>query len=301
MFQLHRAIIRSLPKNRSISDSFVQLGSQTFTMLNYCCLQCTVRLKLLELKWISVCCNKIKYYVITKYHTYINTVRSVGDIMTYYTTERIFSRQTFLENLAENWAPCSYIETCSQNWKKKRLLAASCMSVCPHGTIRLPLDGLSSNLIFQYFSKICRENSRFIKIGPDYRIFYITTNILFLSHLDHFFSKGEIFREKLVEKIKTNILHSIIFLGGGGGGNNRTVYEIIWENIVGRGRPQLATRRMRTACWITKAIHTLSDYATLTALPLQQWLQVRVSMVYIIRTMPASFSIPINCRICVTG
>ena len=35
---------------------------------------------------------------------------------------------------------------------------------------------------------------------------------------------------------------------------------------------------MRIACWITKATHTLSDYATLTAFPLQQWLQVRGSM-----------------------
>ena len=32
------------------------------------------------------------------------------------------------------------------------------MSVCPHGTTRLPLDGLSRNLIFQYFLKTCRED-----------------------------------------------------------------------------------------------------------------------------------------------
>jgi hypothetical protein len=38
------------------------------------------------------------------------------------------------------------------------------MSVCPHGTFRLPLDGFSSNLIFEYFPKICRENLRFIEI-----------------------------------------------------------------------------------------------------------------------------------------
>jgi len=34
----------------------------------------------------------------------------------------------------------------------------------PHGTTRLQLDGFSLNLIFQYFSKICRENQSFIKI-----------------------------------------------------------------------------------------------------------------------------------------
>jgi hypothetical protein len=37
------------------------------------------------------------------------------------------------------------------------------MSVRTQGT-RLPLDGFSRNLIFEDFSKICRVNSRFIKI-----------------------------------------------------------------------------------------------------------------------------------------
>jgi len=39
------------------------------------------------------------------------------------------------------------------------------MSVCPHGTSQLPMDGFSCNLIFVEFSKICHENSSFIKIG----------------------------------------------------------------------------------------------------------------------------------------
>jgi hypothetical protein len=42
----------------------------------------------------------------------------------------------------------------------------ACLSVCPsflpHGTTRLPLDGFALNLIFDYFWKICRENSRLI-------------------------------------------------------------------------------------------------------------------------------------------
>jgi len=36
-------------------------------------------------------------------------------------------------------------------------------SVCPHETTRLPLDGFSRNLIFEYFSKILLENSSFMK------------------------------------------------------------------------------------------------------------------------------------------
>ena len=38
-----------------------------------------------------------------------------------------------------------------------------CLSVRPHGTTQLPLDGFLWNLTFEYFSKICRENSNLIK------------------------------------------------------------------------------------------------------------------------------------------
>jgi len=37
---------------------------------------------------------------------------------------------------------------------------------------------------------------------------------------------------------------------------NRAVYEIMWKNIVERGRPQMTIWRMRISCWITKATHT---------------------------------------------
>ena len=42
-----------------------------------------------------------------------------------------------------------------------------CPSVRPHGTTQLLLEGFSLYLIFQDFSKICRENSSFIKIGQE--------------------------------------------------------------------------------------------------------------------------------------
>jgi hypothetical protein len=37
-------------------------------------------------------------------------------------------------------------------------------------------------------------------------------------------------------------------------------------------------RRMLIACWITKATNTHSQYVILIAIPLQQWLQERASM-----------------------
>ena len=39
----------------------------------------------------------------------------------------------------------------------------ACVCVCPHGITRLPLDEFSWNLIFENFSKICRENLSFVK------------------------------------------------------------------------------------------------------------------------------------------
>jgi hypothetical protein len=37
-------------------------------------------------------------------------------------------------------------------------------------------------------------------------------------------------------------------------------------------------RRMRYACWVTKATDIHSEYEILTALPLQQWLRERATM-----------------------
>jgi len=41
------------------------------------------------------------------------------------------------------------------------------LSIRPHGTTRLPLTGFSWNLIYEDFSKTCRETSSFIKTGQE--------------------------------------------------------------------------------------------------------------------------------------
>ena len=61
---------------------------------------------------------------------------------------------------------------------------------------------------------------------------------------------------------------------------NRGVYEITWKKY---GTARQATRdntiwRMRIACWIPKATNTHSQYVTLIAFPLQQWLHERASL-----------------------
>jgi len=59
---------------------------------------------------------------------------------------------------------------------------------------------------------------------------------------------------------------------------NRAVYEIIWENVVGPGRPQMAIRRMRIACWMHKATNTQSEYVILIAFHCNRWFRGRTSV-----------------------
>jgi len=75
-------------------------------------------------------------------------------------------------------------------------------SVRPHGTNRLLLNGFSWNLIFEYFSKTCRENSNLIRITCTLHEDHCT----FLSNLAHFILEWEMFRTKVTKKIKTHIL-----------------------------------------------------------------------------------------------
>jgi hypothetical protein len=44
-------------------------------------------------------------------------------------------------------------------------------------------------------------------------------------------------------------------------------------------RTQTTTWRMLIACWIPKATNTHSEYVTLIAFPLQQWLHERASVI----------------------
>jgi hypothetical protein len=64
------------------------------------------------------------------------------------------------------------------------------------------------------------------------------TDVRFLSYLAHFFLELEIFQTKVVEKIKTHVSCSVRSF------EHRAVYEVIWENIVERGRPQITAWRM---------------------------------------------------------
>jgi hypothetical protein len=60
---------------------------------------------------------------------------------------------------------------------------------------------------------------------------------------------------------------------------NRAIHQIMWKNIVERGRPKITIWRVRFACFVPKATntntqtHAHSEYVIHIAFPLQQWLQ----------------------------
>jgi hypothetical protein len=82
------------------------------------------------------------------------------------------------------------------------------------------------------------------------------------------------FQTKVVDKIKIHILYSIHFF--------RKSCRL-WDNVKKYGRASQATdgsiiRRMLFACRITKATDTHSEYVVLVALPQQQWVRERSSI-----------------------
>ena len=92
-----------------------------------------------------------------------------------------------------------------------RLCLPVCSSVRPHGTTRLPPEEFPWNLIFEYFSKICRENSIFITTWQEKRVLYMKFKIYFWSYLAAFFWEWKMYQAKVVEKIKRHFTFNNFF------------------------------------------------------------------------------------------
>jgi hypothetical protein len=88
------------------------------------------------------------------------------------------------------------------------------------------------------------------------------------------------FHTKVVEEIKTHITFTNLFF------ENCAVYEILWKNIVGRGRPQMTIWRMRIGCWITKAIQTFTMRNAYCFSTAKVFARTRLNVMFI-RTLPA--------------
>jgi len=85
------------------------------------------------------------------------------------------------------------------------LVMSVLLSVCPHGKTGLPMDGFSLNLIFKYFSNICRENTSLLKSGKN-RGYVTFRPINIFDHISLGSSYNDIcFRQKLQRKSKHTI------------------------------------------------------------------------------------------------
>jgi hypothetical protein len=84
-----------------------------------------------------------------------------------------------------------------------------CPPVHPHGTNRLSLEEFSWNFIFEFSSKICRQNSSSIKVFQEKLGLNMKTDIRFWSYLAHCFLEWKIFRTKIIWKIKKHVLYSV--------------------------------------------------------------------------------------------
>ena len=82
--------------------------------------------------------------------------------------------------------------------------------------------------------------------------------------------------DKTCSENQNTILFATIFSA------NLAVYEIMLKNMVKPDRPQITTRRMRFACWITKGANTHSEYVKLTAFPWEHRLCENASIIIII-------------------
>jgi len=58
------------------------------------------------------------------------------------------------------------------------------------------------------------------------------------------------------------------------------------KNTLEPGRQQMTIWSMRIACWIPKTENKPSEYVTLIAFPLQQWLRERPSFLRYSTTLP---------------
>jgi len=127
------------------------------------------------------------------------------------------------------------------------VLLPACLSIPPHWTTRLALDGFSLNMIFlRIFWKICLDNSSLSKIWREEGVLYVKTRSLLLRNKKYF-------RQKMQGKSKH--ISVAVFL--------RKSCRL-WDNVEKYGRAGQATddntiRRMRFAGWVTKATDTHSE------------------------------------------
>jgi hypothetical protein len=140
------------------------------------------------------------------------------------------------------------------------------VTVLPYGTTRLPLDGYSWNLIFDYFFEILLRKFKFHLNRTEITGTLHEGLCTYLIMSCSFILRTRNVSDKIVEKIKRRVLYSITVF------ENRAVYDIMWENL-----PQVTIWRVRIRMLDTEGYkQTLRIFNT--SFPLQQRLFERSSV-----------------------
>ena len=76
-----------------------------------------------------------------------------------------------------------------------------CVSVRPHGSTRLPLGGFPQNLIFEYFSKLCRKIKISLQLDKNnVRVLYVATCCMYVhDNISLNYLYNEMFQIKIVK------------------------------------------------------------------------------------------------------
>jgi hypothetical protein len=148
------------------------------------------------------------------------------------------------------------------------------MSVRPHGKIQLPLDRCPWNLILESFPNSVEKTEVSLRYGKCNghftRRYSICTFMIIISSFSSYSKKH--FRICCRENQNPHFMYNNLF--------SRKSWRL-WDNIEKydtAGQAADNKRRMRFACWITKATGTHSEYVILTTPPWQQWLRGRHSV-----------------------
>jgi hypothetical protein len=124
--------------------------------------------------------------------------------------------------------------------------------------------------VWEFFEKSVQNIQ--VSLKSDKSNWYFTWRPTYIRDKNHakFFIEWEIFQAKFVVKLKTRILCSKSFL--------RAIFQKIKKICTpGQATDGNIKRRVRFACWITKATNTNSAYLILLACPQQQWSCERAS------------------------
>jgi hypothetical protein len=114
-------------------------------------------------------------------------------------------------------------------------------------------------LIFDDFSKICREISTLMKLDKN-KGYFTWRPIYIFYHISSIYCYNDKrFIQKLLRKSRLIFAFITFFCCC----ENLAVCEIMWKNIVVGGRPQMTIWRMRIACLIHKATNTNSAYVSI--------------------------------------